>query len=165
MSIASTTTAFWALPAHFARAHEADRRDVVAGGAQGGENRRIGDLEAGIRPSNRDERGQERGARDGALWRMLPQSPHCADRSSAARDYAERASEHRTCRDDLSSSTMTMSPLFGTPESFEVIAQSPPEALGGVESVVCVPDVQAARHAEGRRCARWRPSRRAKISR
>lgn len=34
---------------------------------------------------------------------------------------------------------MTMSPLFDTPESFEVIAQSPPEALGGVESVVCVP--------------------------
>lgn len=34
---------------------------------------------------------------------------------------------------------MTMSPLFDTPESFEVIAQSAPEALASVESVVCVP--------------------------
>ncbi len=34
---------------------------------------------------------------------------------------------------------MTTSLSFDPPETFEVIAQSPPEALAGVESVVCVP--------------------------
>jgi len=44
---------------HFALAREADRRDLMAGSAQRRQDRGIGDLEAGIGPGDRDERGEE----------------------------------------------------------------------------------------------------------